>query len=99
MDRFKTLHSCCGHIEDVHVKKVKVKVSHSLLAVGAVGARVPLYLGTRARENDKCKSVQPFYKQSAISVSFTETTDRPFPRSRKLPTGSFHNDRPFPDIR
>ena len=25
--------------------KVKVKVSHSLLAVGAVGVRVPLYLG------------------------------------------------------
>ena len=33
----------------------------------------------RAREIDKCKSVQPFHKQSAISVSFTETTDRPFP--------------------
>ena len=27
-----------------HVK-VKVKVSHSLIAVGAVGVRVPLYLG------------------------------------------------------
>ena len=54
---------------------------------------------TRAREIDKCKSVQPFHKQSAISVSFTETTDRPFPRSRKLPIGSFRNDRPFPDIR
>ena len=26
-------------------KKVKVKVSHSLIAVGAVGVRVPLYLG------------------------------------------------------
>ena len=25
--------------------KVKVKVSHSLIAVGAVGVRVPLYLG------------------------------------------------------
>ena len=25
--------------------KVKVKVSHSLTAVGAVGVRVPLYLG------------------------------------------------------
>ena len=25
--------------------KVKVKVSHSLIAVGAVGIRVPLYLG------------------------------------------------------
>ena len=25
--------------------KVKVKVSHSLLAIGAVGVRVPLYLG------------------------------------------------------
>ena len=31
----------------------------------------------RAREIDKCKSVQPFHRQSAISVSFTETTDRP----------------------
>ena len=57
------------------------------------------YMGIRAREIDKCKSVQPFHKQSAISVSFTETTDRPFPRSRKLPIGSFRNDRPFPDIR
>ena len=38
----------------------------------------------RAREIDKCKSVQSFHKQSAISVSFTETTDRPFPRSWKL---------------
>ena len=56
-------------------------------------------LGTRAREIDKCKSVQPFHKQSAISVSFTETTDRPFPRSWKLPIGSFRNDRPFPNIR
>ena len=28
----------------------------------------------------------------------TETTDRPFPRSRKLPIGSFRNDRPFPNI-
>ena len=37
-------------------------------------------LSPRAREIDKCKSVQPFHKQSAISVSFTETTDRPFPR-------------------
>ena len=27
------------------VKKVKIKVSHSLIAVGAVGVRVPLYLG------------------------------------------------------
>ena len=27
------------------IKKVKVKVSHSLIAVGAVGVRVPLYLG------------------------------------------------------
>ena len=54
---------------------------------------------TRAREIDKCKSVQPFHKQSAISMSFTETTNRPFPRSRKLPIGSFRNDRPFPDIR
>ena len=26
-------------------QKVKVKVFHSLIAVGAVGARVPLYLG------------------------------------------------------
>ena len=26
-------------------KQVKVKVSHSLIAVGAVGVRVPLYLG------------------------------------------------------
>ena len=25
--------------------KVKVKVSHSLIAIGAVGVRVPLYLG------------------------------------------------------
>ena len=54
---------------------------------------------TRAREIDKCKSVQPFHKQSAISVSFTVTTDRPFPRSWKLPIGSFRNDRPFPNIR
>ena len=53
----------------------------------------------RAREIDKCKSVQPFHKQSAISVSFTETTDRPFPLSWKLPIGSFRNDRPFPNIR
>ena len=53
----------------------------------------------RAREIDKCKSVQPFHKQSAISVSFTETTDRQFPRSRKLPIGSFRNDRPFPNVR
>ena len=52
--------------------------------------------GSRAREIDKCKSVQPFHKQSAISVSFTETTDRPFPRSW---IGSFRNDRPFPNIR
>ena len=44
---------------------------------------------TRAREIDKCKSVQPFHKQSAISVSFMETTNRPFPHSRKLPIGSF----------
>ena len=28
-----------------HIKKIKVKVSHSLIAVGAVGVRVPLYLG------------------------------------------------------
>ena len=27
------------------IKKVKVKVSHSQIAVGAVGVRVPLYLG------------------------------------------------------
>ena len=27
------------------INKVKVKVSHSLIAVGAVGVRVPLYLG------------------------------------------------------
>ena len=53
----------------------------------------------RAREIDKCKSVQPFHKQSTISVTFTETTDRPFPRSWKLPIGSFRNDRPFPNIR
>ena len=53
----------------------------------------------RAREIDKCKLVQPFHKQSAISVSLTETTDRPFPRSWKLPIGSFRNDRPFPNIR
>ena len=58
-----------------------------------------LYMYSRAREIDKCKSVRPFHKQSAISVSFTETTDRPFPRSRKLPIGSFRNDRLFPDIR
>ena len=31
--------------EVVRAKKVKVKVSHSLIAVGAVGVRVPLYLG------------------------------------------------------
>ena len=43
----------------------------------------------RAREIDKCKSVQSFHKQSAISVSLTETADRPFLRSRKLPIGSF----------
>ena len=31
---------------DIYVKqKVKVKVSHSINAVGAVGIRVPLYLG------------------------------------------------------
>ena len=53
----------------------------------------------RARDIDKCKSVQPFHKQSAMSVSFTETTDRPFPRSWKLLIGSFRNDRPFPNIR
>ena len=53
---------------------------------------------SRAREIDKCKSVQPFHKQSAISVSFTETTNRPFPRSQKLPIGSFRNDRPLPNI-
>ena len=58
-----------------------------------------LWMASRAREIDKCKSVQPFHKQSAISVSFTETTDRPFPRSWKLPIGSFRNDRPFPNIR
>ena len=29
----------------VVIGKVKVKVSHSLIAVGAVGVRVPLYLG------------------------------------------------------
>ena len=54
-----------------------------------------LLLWNRAREIDKCKSVQPFHKQSAISVSFTETTDRPFLRSWKLPIGSFRNDRRF----
>ena len=27
------------------LNKVKVKVSHSLITVGAVGVRVPLYLG------------------------------------------------------
>ena len=58
-----------------------------------------IQLSHRAREIDKCKSVQPFHKQSAISVNFTETTDRPFPRSWKLPIGSFRNDRPFPNIR
>ena len=64
------------------------------------------YVSSRAREIDKCKSVQPFHKQSVIPVSFTETTDRQFPDSRKLPIdsfrvsiGSFRNDRPFPDIR
>ena len=54
---------------------------------------------TRAIEMDKCKLVQPFHRQSAISVSFTQTADRPFPRSRKLPIGSFRNDWPFPNIR
>ena len=34
---------CCS--EAIIGKKVKVKVSHSLIAVGAVGVRVPLYLG------------------------------------------------------
>ena len=63
-----------------------------------VRAKVLLHVRSRAREIDKCKSVQPFHKQSAISVSFTETTDRPFPRSRKLPIGCFRNDRPFPNI-
>ena len=29
------------------IQKVKVKVSHSLIAIGAVGVRVPLYLGHR----------------------------------------------------
>ena len=43
-----------------------------------------VYVHGRAREIDKC---------------FTETTDRPFPRSWKLPIGSFRNDRPFPNIR
>ena len=57
------------------------------------------YVHGRAREIDKCKSVQPFHKQSAISVSFAETTDRPFPRSRKLPIDCFRNDLPFPNIR
>ena len=60
---------------------------------------VLLFIWTRAREIDKCKLVQPFDMQSAISVSFTETTDGPFQRSRKLPIGSFRNDRPFLNIR
>ena len=32
-------------LEGYLFKKVKVKVPHSLIAVGAVGVRVPLYLG------------------------------------------------------
>ena len=28
-----------------HIRTIKVKVSHSQIAVGAVGVRVPLYLG------------------------------------------------------
>ena len=34
-----------GGIGDNYNIKVKVKVSHSLIAVGAAGVRVPLYLG------------------------------------------------------
>ena len=63
------------------------------------GKKDSIFVHSRAREIDKCKSVQPLHKHSAISVSFTETTDRPFPCSRKLPIGSFRNDQPFPDIR
>ena len=41
--------SCFGKIRSVAMqfggKKVKIKVSHSLIAIGAVGVRVPLYLG------------------------------------------------------
>ena len=29
----------------IRIRTIKVKVSHSLFAVGAVGVRVPLYLG------------------------------------------------------
>ena len=34
-----------GLIDFNSLSKVKVKVSHSLIAVGAVGVTVPLYLG------------------------------------------------------
>ena len=32
-------------IVQISIKKVKVKISHSLIAVGAVRVKVPLYLG------------------------------------------------------
>ena len=35
----------CGQSAHMWIQVKKVKVSHSLLAVGAVGVRVPLYLG------------------------------------------------------
>ena len=33
------------YVRNQSIQCLKVKVSHSLLAVGAVGVRVPLYLG------------------------------------------------------
>ena len=67
-------------------KDISKKLKCCLLQFMFGALRVKVY--SRAREIDKCKSVQPFHKQSAISVS-----------SWKLPIGSFCNDRQFPNIR
>ena len=39
---------------------VKVKVSHSLIAVGAVGVRVPLYLGPQDIDVASIEPIQSF---------------------------------------
>ena len=88
----KSMKSVPGTFFSLTLSESKIHVYGLVLYRAGIG-------NNRAREIDKCKSVQPFHKQSAISVSFTETTNRPYPRSWKLPIGSFHNDRPFPNIR
>ena len=58
---------------------------------------------TNANRSSRFKAIGNFRElhgnyRSAIS-GLTETTNWAFPRSRKLPIGSFRNDQPFPDIR